>query len=213
MNCPDCGKEFARKFNMEHHRIVILGEADTEESFDESDHGTEASDEHDSSVEQKSAVDEGGNDDDDDSDDDEDEDDNDDSSSDSQSSTEEHEDGGVWSGKRLIMDNRVGGHIWWQKGWIRGGRHVSQWSQSGSLQMYTTKLETKHHHKLYEEKYGKPQTSPRPYPLKILTTRWKLQEHGDFEPEEAMRYAVKRTKIPYKKGHWHPEWWWTSPAT
>ena len=50
---PDCGKEFSRKFNMESHRIVNHGdansEADSEESFD---HGTEASDEHDSSDEQ-----------------------------------------------------------------------------------------------------------------------------------------------------------------
>ena len=45
--CPDCGKEFTRKFNMERHRIVSHGdsnsEADSEESFD---YGTEDSDEH-----------------------------------------------------------------------------------------------------------------------------------------------------------------------
>ena len=97
--CPDCGKEFTRKFNMEHHRIVSHGdsnrEADSEESFD---HGTEASDEHDSSDEQESMVDEGDNDD--DSDEDEDEDDV-NSRSDSQSSTDdEDEDDSVWSGIR-----------------------------------------------------------------------------------------------------------------
>ena len=56
----DYGKEFTRKFNMERHRIVSHGdsnsEADSEESFD---HGTEASDEHDSSDEQESIADEG----------------------------------------------------------------------------------------------------------------------------------------------------------
>ena len=63
--CADYGKEFTRKFNMEHHRIVSHGdsnsEADSEESFD---HGREASDEHDSSDEQESIADEGDNDDD-----------------------------------------------------------------------------------------------------------------------------------------------------
>ena len=97
--CPDCGKEFTRKFNMEGHRIVSHGDsnnkADSEESFD---HGTEASDEHDSSDEQESMADEGDNDD--DSDEDEDEDD-DNSRSDSQSSTDdEDEDHSVWSGIR-----------------------------------------------------------------------------------------------------------------
>ena len=65
--CPDCGKEFTRKFNMECHRIVSDGdsnsEADSEESFD---HGTEASDERDSSDEQESIADEGDKGDDDD---------------------------------------------------------------------------------------------------------------------------------------------------
>ena len=69
--CPDCGKEFTRKFNMERRRIVSHGDsnsgADSEESFD---HGTEASDEHDSSDEQESIADEGDNDDGDDSDED-----------------------------------------------------------------------------------------------------------------------------------------------
>ena len=69
--CPDCGKEFTKKFNMECHRIVSHGdsnsEADSEESFD---HDTEASDEHDSSDEHESIADEGDNSDDDDSDDD-----------------------------------------------------------------------------------------------------------------------------------------------
>ena len=100
--CPDCGKEFTRKFNMERHRIVSHGdsnsEADSEESFD---HGTEASDEHDSSDEQESIADEGDKGDDDDSDDDEDEDDDDNSSSDSQNSTDdEDDDDSVWSGIR-----------------------------------------------------------------------------------------------------------------
>ena len=79
VNCPDCGKEFTRKFKMERHRIIVHGdsnsEADTEESFDGSDHGAQASDEHDSSNEQESIANERDNDyDDDDNDEDEDED-------------------------------------------------------------------------------------------------------------------------------------------
>ena len=101
--CPDCGKKFTRKFNLERRRVVSHGdsnsEADSEESFD---HGTEASDEHDSSDEQESIADEGDNGDDDDSDDDEEgEDDDDNSSSDSQNSTDdEDDDDSVWSGIR-----------------------------------------------------------------------------------------------------------------
>ena len=107
---PDCGKEFTRKFNMERHRAINHsdafsedGSSVTEEYSDRSDHDTESSDENDSSVEQKSTVNEGNNDDDDDSDDEEDEDDGDDSSSGSQStesSTDEDEDDSVWSGIR-----------------------------------------------------------------------------------------------------------------
>ena len=101
--CPDCGKEFTRNFNMERQRTVSHGdsnsEADSEGSFD---HGTEASDEHDSSDEQESIADEGDNGDDDDSDDDDDEEDDDDnSSSDSQNSTDDEDDEDiVWSGIR-----------------------------------------------------------------------------------------------------------------
>ena len=100
--CPDCGTEFTRNFNLERHRIVSHGdsnsEADSEESFE---HGTEASDEHDSSDEQESIADEGDNDDGDDSDEDEDEDEDGDSSSDSQNSTDdEDEDDSVWSSIR-----------------------------------------------------------------------------------------------------------------
>ena len=85
---------------MERHRILSHGDsnsdADSEESFD---HGTEASDEHDSSDEQEIIADEGNNDDGDDSDVDEDEDG--DSSSDSQNSTDdEDEDDNVWSSIR-----------------------------------------------------------------------------------------------------------------
>ena len=73
-----------------------IREGNTEESFDGSDHDTEASGEHDSSDEWGSITDERDNDDDDDSDDDEDEDDH-NSSTDNQSSTDEVEDGSVWS--------------------------------------------------------------------------------------------------------------------
>ena len=101
--CPDCGKEFTRKFNKERHRIVSHGdsnsETDSEESFG---HGTEDSDEHESSDEQESIADEGDNGDDYDCDDDEEDEDNDDNScSDSQNSTDdEDDDDSVWSGIR-----------------------------------------------------------------------------------------------------------------
>ena len=101
--CPDCGKKFTRKFNLERRRVVSHGDSNSEANSEESfDHGTEASDEHDSSDEQESIADEGDNGDDDDSDDDEEgEDDDDNSSSDSQNSTDdEDDDDSVWSGIR-----------------------------------------------------------------------------------------------------------------
>ena len=103
LQCPDCGKEFTRKFNTERHRIISNGDSNSEEDSEESfDHGTEASDEHDSSDEQESIADEGDNSDYDDSDDEEeDEDDDDNSNSDSQNNTDvEDDDDSVWSGIR-----------------------------------------------------------------------------------------------------------------
>ena len=35
--------------------------------------------------------------------------------------------------------------------------------------------------------------------LKILTTKWKLQEDDYYEPEEAIRYAVKKGKYLIRK--------------
>ena len=85
---------------MERHRIVSHGDSNCEEDSEESfDHGTEDSDEHDSSNEQESIADEWDNDDGDDSEEDEDEDG--DSSSDNQNSTDdEDEDDSVWSSIR-----------------------------------------------------------------------------------------------------------------
>ena len=90
-------------------------EADTKESFDGSDHDTEASDEHDSSNEGESIADEGDNDDDGDDDDDdsnevEGEGDDDNSSSDSQISTDdEDDDDSVWNGiRRLSWTSELG---------------------------------------------------------------------------------------------------------
>ena len=96
IQCPDCGKEFTRKYNMERHSIVSHGDSNSEADSEEYvDHGTEASDEHASSDEQKSIDVEGDNDDGDDSDKDEDADG--DSRSDSQNSTDdEDEDDNVW---------------------------------------------------------------------------------------------------------------------
>ena len=33
-----------------------------------------------------------------------------------------------------------------------------------------------------------------------MSTKRKLQEDGDYEPTEAMRYAVKKTKISHSRG-------------
>ena len=97
--CSDCGKEFTRKFNIEHHKIVSHGDSNSEAVSEEYfDHGTEASHEHDSSDEQESIADDGDNDGD-GSGEDEENDDN--SSSDSQNSTVDEDNGeSVWSGIR-----------------------------------------------------------------------------------------------------------------
>ena len=98
--CPDCGKEFTRKFNKERHRIVSHGDSNSEGDSGESfGHGAEATDGIDSLDEQESMATEGDNNDNDDSnEDEEDEDDDDNSSSDSQNSTDdENKDDSVWS--------------------------------------------------------------------------------------------------------------------
>ena len=68
VQCPDCGKEYTRKFNLELHRIVSHVESSSEAGSEESfDHGAEATDGIDSSDEQESIADEKDNGDDDDS--------------------------------------------------------------------------------------------------------------------------------------------------
>ena len=37
-----------------------------------------------------------------------------------------------------------------------------------------------------------------------------MQEDDDYEPEEAMRYAVKKKKVSHFKSHWHTMRWWAS---
>ena len=140
--CPDFGKEFTRKFNMERHRTVSHGdsnsEADSEESFD---HGTEASDEHDSSDEQESIADKWDNGDDDHSDDDDkkDEDDDDNSSSNSQNSTDDEDDeDSVWSGIRDLS---------WTSKLLSTFNEAN--FPSGSISTCSTQIKKKYHVQLH----------------------------------------------------------------
>ena len=210
--CPDCGKEFTRKFNMERHRIVSHGdsnsEADSEESFD---HGTEASDERDSSDEQESIADEGDKGDDDDSDGDEDEDEDDNSSSDSQNSTDdEDDDDSVWSGirdlswtsKLLSTFNEA------KKEFQNEGMTVDEAHQE-AYQHVLPKLRRNIMSNYVRKIVDAAKLHKDPVHKKIMSTKRKLQEDDDYEAQEAIKYAVKKRKISHSRGHRYPEWWWT----
>ena len=195
--CPDCGKEFTRKFNMERHRIVSHGdsnsEADSEESFD---HGTEASDERDSSDEQESIADEGDKGDDDDSDDEEDEDEDDNSSSDSQNSTDdEGDDDSVWSGirdlswtsKLLSTFNEA------KKEFQNEGMTVDEAHQE-AYQHVLPKLRRNIMSNYVRKIVDAAKLHKDPVHKKIMSTKQKLQEDDDYEAQEAIKYAVKKRK-------------------
>ena len=192
--CPDCGKEFTRKFNMEGHRIVSHGdsnsEADSEESFD---HGTEASDEHDSSDEQESIADEGDNDDGDDSDEDEDG----DSGSDSQNSTDdEDEDDNVWSSirdpswtsKLLSAFNEA------KKEFQNQGMTADDAHQE-AYQHVLPKLRRNIMSNYIRKIVDAAKLHKDPVHKKIMSTKRKLQEDNDYEAQEAIKYAVKKRKF------------------
>ena len=195
--CPDCGKEFTRKFNMERHRIVSHGdansEADSEESFD---HGTEASDERDSSDEQESIADEGDKGDDDDCDDDEDEDEDDNSSSDSQNSTDdEDDDDSVWSGirdlswtsKLLSTFNEA------KKEFQNEGMTVDEAHQE-AYQHVLPKLRRNIMSNYVRKIVDAAKLHKDPVHKKIMSTKRKLQEDDDYEAQEAIKYAVTKRK-------------------
>ena len=181
---------------MERHRIVSHGdsnsEADSEESFD---HGTEDSDEHDSSEEQESIADEGDNDDGDDSEEDEDEDG--DSSSDSQNSTDdEDEDGSVWSSIRdLSWKSKLLSTCNEAKNEFQNQRimadeahqepyqHVLQKLRRYIMSNYVRKIADAA--KLHKDLVHK----------KIMSTKRKLQEDDDYEAQEVIKYVVKKRKL------------------
>ena len=199
LQCPDCGKKFTRKFNMERHRIVSHGasnsEADSEESFD---HCREASDEHDSSDEQESIAEKRDNGDDDDNDDDEeeDEDDDDNSSSDSQNSTdEEDDDDSVWSGirnlswtvKLLSTFNEA------KKEFQNQGMTADEAHQE-AYQHVLPKLRRNIMNNYVPKIVDAPKLHKDPVHKKIMSTKLKLQEDDDYEAQEAIKYAVKKRK-------------------
>ena len=194
--CPNCGKEFTRKFNMERHRIVSHldsnSEAHSEESFD---HGTEASDEHDSSDEQESIADEGDNDDGDDSDEDEDKDG--DSSSDSQNSTDdEDQDDSVWSGIRDFH-----GHLSCYLLSMRQRKNfkTKEWRlMMPIMEAYQHVLPKLKRNIIsnYVRKIVDAATLHKDPVHKKMSTKQKWQEDDDYEAQEAIKYAVKKRKFP-----------------
>ena len=194
--CPDCGKEFTRKFNMERHRIVSHGdsnsEADSEESFD---HGTEASDEHDSSDEQESIADDGDNDDGDDSDEDEDEDG--DSSSDSQSSTDdEDEDDSVWSSIRdLSWTSKLLSAFNEAKKEFQNQGMTADDAHQEAYQHVLPKLRRNIMSNYVRKIVDAAKLHKDPVHKKIMSTKRKLQEGDDYEAQEAIKYAVQKRKF------------------
>ena len=195
--CPDCGKEFTRKFNMEHNRIVSHGDSNSEADSEESvDHGTEASDEHDSSDKQESRAAEGDNDDDDYSDEDMEEDD-DNSSSDSQSSIDDEDDNdNVWSDIRDLS--------WTSKllSTFNGAKKVFQ-NQGMSAcddhqeayQHVLPKLRRNIMSNWVRKIVDAAKLHKDPVHKKIMSATRKLQEDDDYEAQEAIKYAVKKRKF------------------
>ena len=196
--CPDCGKEFTWKFNMERHRTVSHGdsnsEADSEGSFD---YGTEASDEHDSSDEQESIADEGDNGDNDDSDDDdEDEDDDDNSSSDSQDSADDEDDeDSVWSGIRdLSWTSKLLSTFNEAKKEFQNQGMAADEAHQEAYQHVLPKLRRNIMSNYVQKIVDAAKLHKNPVHKKIMSTKRKLQEDDDYEAQEAIKYAVKKRK-------------------
>ena len=198
--CLDCGKEFTRKFNMERHRIVSPEdsniEADSEESFD---HGTEASDEHDSSDEQESIADEGDKGDD-DSDEDEDEDHDDNSSSDSQNGTDdEDDDDSVWSGIRdLSWTSKLLSTFNEAKKEFQNKGMTADEAHQEAYQHVLPKLRRNIMSNYVRKIVDAAKLHKDPVHIKIMSTKRKLQEDDDYEAQEVIKYAVKNENISFK---------------
>ena len=193
--CSDCGKEFTRKFNMEHHRIVSHGdsnsEVDSEESFD---HCTEASDERDSSDEQESIADEGDNDDDSDKDEDEDDD---DSSSDSQNSTDDEDDeDSVWSGIRdLSWTSTLLSTFSEAKKEFQNQGMTADDAHQEAYQHVLPKLRRNIMSNYVRKIVDAAKLHKDPVHKKIMCTKRKLQEDDVYEAQEAIKCAVKKRKF------------------
>ena len=179
---------------MERHRIVSHedsnSEADSEESFD---HGTAASDEHDSSDEQESMADEGDNDDDNDEDKDEDDD---NSRSDSQSSTDDEDEDSVWSGIRdltwtskLLSTFDEANKEFQNQGMTADDAHQE------TYQHVLPKLRRNIMSNYVQKIVGAAKLHKDPVHKKIMSTKRKLQEDDDYEAHEAIKYAVKKRKF------------------
>ena len=163
----------------------------TEESFD---HGTEASDEHDSSDEQESMADEGDNDDDSDKDEDEDDD---NSRSDSQSSTDdEDEDDSVWSGIRdLSWTSKLLSTFNEAKKEFQNQGMMADDAHQEAYQYVLPKLRRNIMSNYVRKIVGAAKLYRDPVYKKIMSTKRKLQEDGDYEAQEAIKYAVKKRKF------------------
>ena len=182
VECPDCGKDFTRMYNMERHRVVAHPCADSEEDssvtedpIEDIDPGTEVYDS------QRST--------------------NDNSSSDDQSSTDdEEEDDSVWTSMRELswtpeiddtFDNKKGELV--EGGMSTRDAHQIAYKcvlpnlRRNIAMNYTKKI--LEHTKLCQD----------PIHQKILKTKRKLQVEDDYESEEAMRYAVKKENISFLK--------------
>ena len=176
VECPECGKGFTRRYNMERHRVLAHPCADSEEDSsvtedpsEEIDPGTEVSDS------QRST--------------------DDNSSSDDQSSTDDEEEDSVWTSIRELswtpeiddtFDNKKADLV--EGGMSTGDAH--QIAYKRILPNLRRNIATNYMKKILEH------TKLRQDPIhrQILKTKRKLQEDDDYESEEAMRYAVKKRK-------------------
>ena len=177
VECPECGKDFTRRYNMERHRAVAHPCADSEEDssvtedpIEDIDPGIDVSDS------QRST--------------------HDNSSSDDQSSTDdEEEDDSVWTSIRELswtpeiddtFDNKKAELV--ERGMSTGDAH--QIAYKRVLPNLRRNIAMNYMKKILEH------TKLRQDPIhqQNLKTKRKLQEEDDYESEEAMRYAVKKRK-------------------
>ena len=167
VECPECGKDLTRRYNMERHRAVAHPCAASEEKSsvtedpsEEIDPGTDVSDS------QRS---------------------NDDNSiSDDQISTDDEEDDSVWTGIRELswtpeMDDTFDNK---KAELVEGGM------STGDAHQIAYKCVLSNLRRNITMNYMKKILRQDPIHGKIFKTKQKLQEDDDYESEESMRYAV-----------------------